>query len=100
MKRFSQPELAFIKERVEAPLKAGIIGENGGPWCAPITLGWKKSCTYRFCVAYLGCNKAPQREPRPLTNIEEVLYNLACHWYYTTSDGFSRFNTIAIRAED
>ena len=39
LKRFSQPKLAFIKEQVEKQLQAGIIRENDGPWCAPVTLG-------------------------------------------------------------
>lgn len=50
MKRFRQPELAFIKEQVEAQLNAEIIRENGGSWCALVTLGWNKSGTYKFCA--------------------------------------------------
>ena len=100
LKRFSQHEMAFTKEQMEAQLNAWIIRENNRFWCAPATLAWKKSCTYRFCVAYFGLNKATERESWPLPNIEEVLDNLAGHCYYTTLDGFLGFNTIPIRAKD
>ena len=41
-KRFSQPELQFIENGIQKQLAAGIIREEDGPWCAPVTLGMKK----------------------------------------------------------
>ena len=41
-KRFSQPELQFIEKEIQKQLVAGIIREEDGPWCAPVTLGMKK----------------------------------------------------------
>ena len=38
-KRFSQPELQFIENEIQKQLAAGIIREEDGPWCAPVTLG-------------------------------------------------------------
>ena len=99
-KRFAQPELKFIKEEVERQLKAGIIREHDGPWCAPVTLGLKKSGAYRFCVAYVGLNAVTERESWPLPNLEEVLERMGGHEYYTTFDGFSGFNTVPICKED
>ena len=55
-KRFSQPEVQFIEKEVQKQLVAGIIREEDGPWCAPVTLGMKKNGNYRFCVAYIGLN--------------------------------------------
>ena len=55
-KRFSQPELWFIEKEVQKQLVAGIIREEDGPWCAPVTLGMKKNGNYRFCMAYIGLN--------------------------------------------
>lgn len=81
-------------------MAAGIIRENNGPWSAPVTLTVKKRGKYRFCVVYMGLNFVTERESWPLPNIEEVLDNLAGHQFYTTSDGFSGFNTIPIRKED
>ena len=100
VKRFSQPELKFIEQELQKQLEAGIIRENDGPWCAPVTLAMKKNGKYRFCVAYIGLNSVTERESWPLPNIEEILDNLAGYDYYSTLDGFSGFNTIPIREED
>ena len=99
-KRFSQPELEFIQRELDTQLKAGVIRENDGPWCAPVTLALKKSGKYRFCVAYIGLNSVTERESWPLPNIEEIMDNVAGYKWYTTLDGFSGFNTIPIREED
>ena len=99
-KRFSQPELQFIEKEVQKQLAAGIIREEDGPWCAPVTLGMKKNGNYRFCVAYIGLNAQTERESWPLPNIEEVLDSLGGFEYYTTLDGFSGFNTIPIEKDD
>ena len=99
-KRFSQPELQFIESEIQKQLTAGIIREEDGPWCAPVTLGMKKNGKYRFCVAYIGLNAQTERESWPLPNIEEVLDNLGGFEYYTTLDGFSGFNTIPIEEDD
>ena len=61
-KRFSQPELQFIEKEIQKQLVAGIIREEDGPWCAPVTLGMKKNGNYRFCVAYIGLNAQTERE--------------------------------------
>ena len=65
-KRFSQPELQFIENEIQKQLAAGIIREEDGPWCAPVTLGMKKNGNYRFCVAYIGLNAQTERESWPL----------------------------------
>ena len=99
-KRFSQLELQFIEKEVQKQLVVGIIREEDGPWCAPVTLGMKKNGNYRFCVAYIGLNAQTKRESWPLPNIEEVLDSLGGFEYYTTLDGFSGFNTIPIEKDD
>lgn len=99
-KRFSRPEAEFIRAEVEKQLAAGVIRENDGPWCAPVTLGVKKGGAYRFCVAYIGLNAVTERESWPLPNLEEVLERLGGHSYYSTLDGFSGFNTVPISEED
>ena len=99
-KRFSQPELQLIEKEVEKQLVAGIIREEDGPWCAPMTLGMKKNGNYRFCVAHISLNAQTERESWPLLNVEEVLDNLGGFEYYTTLDGFSGFNTIPSEKDD
>ena len=99
-KRFSQPELQFIEKEIQKQLVAGIIREEDGPRCAPVTLGMKKNGNYRFCVAYIGLNAQTERESWPLPNIEEVLDSLGGFEYYTTLYGFSGFSTIPIEKDD
>ena len=60
-KRYSQPELQFIKGEIQKQLAAGIIRDVDGPWCAPVTLAMKKNGKYHFCVAYIGLNAQAKR---------------------------------------
>ena len=99
-KRFAQPDFKFIREEVERQLRAGIIRENDGPWCAPIIFGLKKNGSYRFCVACVELNAVTERESWPLPKLEGVLERMGGHEYYTTFDGFSGSNTVPICAED
>ena len=90
----------FIENEIHKQLAAGIIREEDGPWCGPVTLGMKKNGNYHFCVAYIGLNAQTKRESWPFPNVEEVLDSLGGFEYYTTLDGFSGFNTIPIEEDD
>jgi hypothetical protein len=99
-RRFSPAEEKFIKEDLEREVKAGIIEEYDGPWCAPITLAKKKDGSFRKCVDYRKLNDMTERESWPLPNIEELLERMAGNEWYSTCDGFSGYFAISLREED
>ena len=90
-----------LKEEVEKLLKAEfIVPMDTTEWVSPVVVTPKKDGCWRVCVDFKPLNAATQKDPYPLSFIDEILEAIAGYERYSVCDGLSGYFQLQIALED
>jgi hypothetical protein len=99
-RRFSQAELAIIKEQMLIWIRTGVVERSFSEWGANITLAQKGDGSWRICVAYQELNSKTVKETYPMPMMEDMIEHLQGAEYITKIDLRAGFNQIYVEPDD
>ena len=77
-----------------------IIRPSTSPWSSPVVLKKKLDGTYRFLVDFRRLNSITKKDAYPQPSVEELIYRLSGHSYFTKLDLKSGYFQIPIAEAD
>ena len=93
---------AFVEEKVNEYLQAGIIRPSRSPWASPVVVAKKRDSKekYRFCVDSRALNSVTLPRKFPLPRIDDVLNSLGGNSYWCTLDMAAGYHQIPMAERD
>nr|CAE04013.2 OSJNBa0045O17.10 [Oryza sativa Japonica Group] len=89
-----------IEKQVTQMLQQGIIQSSVSPFASSVLLVKKKDGTWRFCVDYRGLNEIIVKNKYPMSEVEELLDELAGAQWFTKLDLRSGYHQIRLVEQD
>ena len=99
-RRIPPPQIAEVKEHIEALLKSGIIIESQSCYSSPVVIVRKKDGTIRLCIDYRELNAKTHKDAHPIPRIDESFDATEGSKYFSTLDLQSAYNQIEVAVED
>ena len=75
-----------MESEIDEMIELGVIEPSISPYSSPIVLVPKKDGSVRFCIDFRKLNKVTEFDTKPRPNMEEVIYRMSGHRFYSQMD--------------
>lgn len=84
--RMSREKTEVMTNLTREMERNGIIEPSTSPWAAPVVLVPKKDGSWRYCVDYRALNQVTEKDPYPIPNLMEIIFQLRNAKIFSTID--------------